>query len=64
MLIEIVEVIGAIPGSVVLPIRGLSKMGNLKISVGNIATVGLIAFVSVWAINRGLKMAGKSNWAA
>lgn len=64
MLIKIVEVIAAIPGSISIPAKVVSRMGNLKVSVGNVATVGLIAFISVWAINRGLTYANKASWRA
>lgn len=30
----------------------------------DIISIALIAFVSVWLINRGLKMAGLSTWEA
>lgn len=41
--------------------RNSPEMGNLKMGVGNIVTVGLIAFASVWLINRGLAKVGKTS---
>ncbi len=39
-------------------------MGNVRIDVANVITIGLVAFVGVWLINRGLRAAGKSQWGA
>jgi hypothetical protein len=39
-------------------------MGNLKITPMNVVTVGVIAFASVWLINRALTMANKSAYKA
>lgn len=39
-------------------------MGNVRIDVANVITIGLVAFVGVWLINRGLRAVGKSHWGA
>ena len=39
-------------------------MGNVRIDVANVITIGLVAFVGVWLINRGLRAVGKSQWGA
>lgn len=39
-------------------------MGNIRIDVSNVVTIALVSFVGVWLINRGLKMAGQSQYAA
>ncbi len=39
-------------------------MGNIRIDVANVLTIGLVAFVGVWLINRGLKAANLSTWSA
>lgn len=39
-----------------------SKMGEVRINLTNFVTVGLMAFVAVYAINKGLSMAGYSRF--
>jgi hypothetical protein len=39
-------------------------MGNIRIDVANVITIALVAFVGVWAINKGLTMAGLQRFAA
>ena len=39
-------------------------MGNIRIDVANVITIGLVAFVGVWLINRGLKAANMAQWSA
>lgn len=39
-------------------------MGNLRVDLTNFVTVGLIAFVAVFAINRLLKMSGFDQYTA
>ena len=39
-------------------------MGELRINLSNFVAVGLMAFVAVWLINRGLAKAGQANWKA
>ena len=36
-------------------------MGELRINLSNFVAVGLMAFVAVWLINRGLAKVGKTN---
>lgn len=38
-------------------------MGEIRINLSNFVAVGLMAFIGVWAINKGLKAAGQSQWA-
>lgn len=37
-------------------------MGELRVNLTNFITVGLMAFVALYAINKGLSMAGKPEW--
>ncbi len=37
-------------------------MGEIRINLTNFITIGLMAFVALWAINKGLTMAGKPEW--
>ncbi len=57
----------ALPGPGLLTLslisRG-SKMGEVRINLTNFITVGAMAFVGVWLINKGLAYAGKQNWQA
>lgn len=39
-------------------------MGNIRIDVANVITIGLVAFVGIWLINKGLGMAGFGKFAA
>jgi len=39
-------------------------MGNIRIDLANVVTISLVAFVGIWLINRGLKKAGLSQYAA
>lgn len=39
-------------------------MGEIRVSIPNLITVGLIAFLSVYAINKGLDYAGYSQFKA
>lgn len=39
-------------------------MGNIRIDVANVITIALVSFVGVWAINKGLTMAGLQRFAA
>lgn len=39
-------------------------MGDLRINLRTAVTVGLLAFASVWVINRGLNYAGMTSWQA
>jgi hypothetical protein len=39
-------------------------MGNIRIDIANVITIGLVAFVGVWLINKGLGIAGMSQYAA
>lgn len=38
--------------------------GQLSINLTNLITVGLIAFIAVFAINKGLQYANLSQWQA
>jgi hypothetical protein len=39
-------------------------MGNIRIDVANVVTIALVAFVGIWLINKGLGVAGMSQYAA
>lgn len=39
-------------------------MGDVRINLRSLVTIGLIGFVGVWAINRALAAAGMSQWQA
>lgn len=39
-------------------------MGDLRINLRSVVTIGLLAFASVWVVNRGLSYAGMTNWQA
>lgn len=39
-------------------------MGEVRINLSNFITIGLLAYVGVWAINKGLEKAGYPQWAA
>jgi len=39
-------------------------MGEIRINLTNFVTVGLIAYIAVWAINKGLDKAGMPGWKA
>lgn len=41
-----------------------TAMGNIRIDVANVITIALVSFVGVWLINKGLAMAGQSQYAA
>jgi hypothetical protein len=41
-----------------------SDMGEVRINLTNFIAVGAMAFVAVWAINRGLTAAGYSQFKA
>lgn len=38
-------------------------MGEIRINLSNFVAVGLMAFIGVWAINKGLKAGGMDQWA-
>lgn len=37
-------------------------MGQVRIDLSNFISVGLMAFIFLFAVNKGLAAAGKSNW--
>lgn len=37
-------------------------MGEVRINLTNFITIGLMAFVGVYAINKSLTLAGKPGW--
>lgn len=39
-------------------------MGNVRIDLANVITISLVGFLGVFLINRGLAMAGLSQWKA
>ena len=39
-------------------------MGNVRIDLANVITIGLVGFLGVWLINRGLERAGLGTWKA
>lgn len=39
-------------------------MGEVRINLTNFVTIGLMAFVAVWAINKGLAAAGQTQFQA
>lgn len=39
-------------------------MGNIRIDVSNVITIALVSFVGVWLINKGLAMAGQTQYQA
>jgi hypothetical protein len=39
-------------------------MGNVRIDIANVITIGLVGFLGVWLINKGLGMAGLQRFAA
>ncbi len=39
-------------------------MGEIRVNLTNIITIGLIAYIGVYAINRGLTAAGMGAWKA
>ena len=45
-------------------IRRLATMGEIRINVTNFLTIGLMAFVAVFVINKGLDYAGKPQFKA
>jgi large-conductance mechanosensitive channel len=44
--------------------KGVGKMGELRINLTNFLIVGLMAFIAVWAVNRGLAKANMSQYQA
>lgn len=38
-------------------------MGDIRINLTNAVTVGIIAFIGIFAINKAVKAAGKPQWA-
>lgn len=39
-------------------------MGTIRIDLANVVTIGLVGFAGVWLINRALRRAGLSQYAA
>ena len=39
-------------------------MGEVRVNLTNFLTIGLMAFVAVYAINKGLTAAGYQQWVA
>jgi hypothetical protein len=39
-------------------------MGEVRVNLTNFVTIGLMAYVAVWAINQGLNKFGLSQWKA
>jgi hypothetical protein len=39
-------------------------MGSIRIDVGNVITIALVAFVGVWLLNKGLSLVGMSQYQA
>jgi hypothetical protein len=39
-------------------------MGEVRINLSNFVTIGLMAYVAVWAINKGMARAGYGQWKA
>lgn len=39
-------------------------MGEVRVNLTNFVAVGLMGFIAVWAINKGLAAAGKADWRA
>jgi hypothetical protein len=39
-------------------------MGKISLDLPNVITIALVGFVGVWLINKGLTMAGMSQYAA
>ena len=37
-------------------------MGEIRVNLTNFITIGLMAFVAVYAINKGLSVAGMPQW--
>lgn len=44
--------------------KGVAKMGELRINLTNFLIVGLMAFIAVWAVNRGLAKANMTQYQA
>jgi hypothetical protein len=45
-----------------LTFSGEFKMGEIRINLSNFLAVGLMAFIGVWAINKGLTAANLSQF--
>lgn len=49
-----------------IPVKPTEKRGNkmseIRVNLTNFITIGLMAFVAIYAINKGLSMAGKEAW--
>jgi large-conductance mechanosensitive channel len=45
-------------------LSGVIKMGEVRINLSNFVVVGLMAFVAVWAINKGLAAANLQKYQA
>jgi hypothetical protein len=39
-------------------------MGTIRIDVANVVTIALVSFVGIWLINKGLSVAGLSQYQA
>jgi hypothetical protein len=39
-------------------------MGNVRIDLANVVTIGLVGFLGVWVINRGLTKLNFAQWKA
>lgn len=37
-------------------------MGEIRINLTNFITIGLMAFIALYVINKGLVLAGKPDW--
>lgn len=37
-------------------------MGEIRVNLTNLITIGLMAFVAIFVINKGLTMAGLQQW--
>ena len=44
--------------------KGVVKMGEMRVNLSNFIVVGLMAFIAVWLINRGLDKANLSQYKA
>lgn len=42
--------------------KGVFKMGEVRINLSNFVVVGLMAFIAVWLINKGLSAAGMGQY--
>jgi len=45
-------------------LRRVADMGEIRINVTNFLTIGLMSFVAVYVINKGLEYAGKPQYKA